>query len=133
MLLVRHDFFVDFGDLAAEFGICLLHLIDVIRQVFDLLLHAAHIFFGLVRLGLKVHLELLILLFVFLERLFALVQLVLLHDDVLSEQFSLLRLLVNRNLGHQDLARVVYEVSHGLFLLTSLVQILIWVRFWRLT
>ena len=30
MLLVRHDLLIDFGDLAAKLGICLLHLIDVI-------------------------------------------------------------------------------------------------------
>ena len=47
MLLVRHDFFVDLRDLAAKLGICLLHLIDVICQVFDLLLHSPHVLFCL--------------------------------------------------------------------------------------
>ena len=47
MLLVRHDLLIDFGDLAAKLGICLLHLIDVIGQVFNLLLHSPHVLFCL--------------------------------------------------------------------------------------
>ena len=46
------------------------------------------------------------------------------HDDVLVEQFSLLCLLIDRDLGHQDLARVVDEVAHCLLLLSAFVQVL---------
>ena len=72
----------------------------------------------------QVHLELLILLFVLLEGLLALVELFFLHDNVLVEQLGLLRLLIDRNLGHQDLARVVDEVTDCFLLLPILAEIL---------
>ena len=51
----------------------------------------------------EVHLKFLIFLFVLLESLLAFIKLVLLHDDVLTEQLCLVCLLVDLNLSHQDL------------------------------
>ena len=51
----------------------------------------------------EVHLKLLIFLFVLLESLLAFIKLVLLHNDVLTEQLCLVCLLVDLNLSHQDL------------------------------
>lgn len=44
------------------------------------------------------------------ERLLRLLQLLLFHDDVFTKSLSLLVLVINGNLGSEDLARVLYEV-----------------------
>ena len=77
------------------------------------------------RFRLQVHFELIVLFLILLERLTAFIKLLFLHDNVLVEQLGLLRLLIDLNLGHEDLPRVVDEVSHGLArLLIALVQVL---------
>ena len=124
VLLVVVNLVVRLLHLRVQLLLLLLELVDVLSKALNLHLNVAHLFLGLVRLGLQVHLELLILLFVLLEGLLALVELLFLHDDVLVEQFRLLCLLIDRNLGHQDLARVVDEVTDCFLLLPILAEIL---------
>ena len=104
MLLVLHDLLLNLGHFALILSILLLQIVYHVIQIFDFLLHVADFFLSLTRLLLQVHLELVILLFILLERLLALVKLVFLHDDVLAQQLRLLSLLVNLYLSKENLA-----------------------------
>ena len=127
------DLFFNFREFALLLGFFLLKFIDVVAVFLDLSLYLTDLFFSLVRFCLQVHLELFVLLLILLESLFALIELVFLHDDVLTQEFCLLSLLVDLDLSHQDLARVVNEVPHCLFLLATFVEVLNGLRFVSLT
>jgi len=124
MLLVRGDLFFDLRCFALLLSFFFLKVVDFVAIFFDLLLYITDFLFGLVRFCLQVHLELFILLFIFLESLLALIELVLLHDNILTQELSLFRLLVDLDLSHQDLARVVDEVSYCFLLLATFVEVL---------
>ena len=124
VLLVRLNLFLHLRHLALVLPILLFEVVDEVAEIFDLLLHVAHFFLGLTRLLLQVHFELVILLLVLLKRLLSLIQLVFLHHDVLAQQFRLLCLLVDLDLSHEDLTGVGDEVTNGLLLLPTLVQVL---------
>ena len=97
---------------------------NVVAQVLNLLLDLAHLFLCLVGLRLKIHFEFFVLLFILLERLLAFLELVLLHDNVLTQRFGFLHLVVDLDLGQQDFTRVLNEITNALFLLPTLIQIL---------
>ena len=118
------DLFFDLREFALLLGFFLLKFIDVVAVFLDLSLHLTDLFFSLVRFCLQVHLELFVLLLILLESLFALIELVFLHDDVLTQELCLLSLLVDLDLSHQDLARIVNEVPDSLFLLATFVEVL---------
>ena len=124
VLLVRLNLFLHLRHLALVLPILLFEVVDEVAEIFNLLLHVAHFFLGLTRLLLQVHFELVILLLVLLKRLLSLIQLVFLHHDVLAQQFRLLCLLVDLDLSHEDLTGVGDEVTNGLLLLPTLVQVL---------
>ena len=92
-------------------------------MLLDISLHYADLLLCLVGLGLQILLEFLVLILVLLESFAALIQLLLLHDDVLLQQLSLLSLVIDRDLGHQDLPTVLNEFADCLFLLSGLVHI----------
>ena len=98
-----------------------LQLIDLSNLVFDISLLFLNFLVSLLRLGLEIHLEFLILLGVLLKGLHTLVELLLLHNDILIEELGLIRLVIYRYLSHEDLARVVNKVTHRFFLLAALV------------
>ena len=124
VLLMLSDLFFDLGYLTLSLGFFLLFLINFILTVFNKLLYLSDLFLSLVGLSLQIHLKLIIFLSILLESLLAFIQLVSLHDNVLFEQLCLLSLLIDLDLGHQDFARVINEVSNSLLLLAALVEVL---------
>ena len=121
VLLVRLNLFLHLRHLALVLPILLFEVDDEVAEIFNLFLHVAHFFLGLTRFLLQVHFELVILLLVLLKRLLPLIQLILLHHDVLAQQFCLL---IDLDLGDEDLTGVGDEVTNGLLLLPTLVQVL---------
>jgi len=124
MLLVRGDLFFDLRCFALLFSFFFLKVIDFVGIFLDLLLDITNFLFGLMRFCLQVHFELFVLLFIFLESLLALVKLVFLHDNIFTQELSLFRLLVDLDLSHEDLARVVDEVFHCFLLLATFIEVL---------
>jgi len=128
--LVSLQLFLVLAVLADELGFVFLEFRDPVLELFDLFLHLSDFIFGLLGLIMKVHFEFIVLLSIFVERLDTLIELLLLHDDVLLEKLGLLSLVVDGDLGHQDLSCVVDEILDSFLLLATFVQI--FDRFWPL-
>jgi len=77
---------------------------------------------------LQLHFILLVFVLVLLKRLLPIVEFLLLHDDVLFQQFCFLGFVWNRNLGHQDFARVKNEVAGWFLLLDGFTLVLDWLE-----
>lgn len=93
------------------------------QQLVDFAVGFAYLVFSDAGLVLQIHLVLLVLVLVFLKRLFVGIQTLFLHDDILFQQFRLLRLVVYRDLRHQNVPGVQDEVADGLLLLPTLLEV----------
>ena len=121
--LVPLQLFLVLTILTYELGLVFLEFCDPILELFNLFLDLSDFIFGLLGLVMKIHFEFVVLLSVLVERLDTLIELLLLHDDVFLEELGLFSLVVDGNLGHEDLSCVVDKILDSFFLLAALVQI----------
>ena len=109
--------------LAVELTVDFLEVPDRHRKLLNLVNNLLELILGVLRLGCYVELELFVLFSVFLEGLLAFFQFFFLHDDVLLEKLSFLRLGIDCYLGHQNFPGPLNEVANTFFLLSASVEV----------